>query len=333
VDPVTNPFAPGAGQAPPALVGRDAELDSVRIALDRLTDRRPARGLVLVGVDGVGKTVLLDEIRRAASPDSSLAVGIEADPAGGIADTGDLEIDLTELLGELGATAAELGIGVALLIDELQDLDDGELGAVAGAIHDTNQQGLPVAVFGAGLPNLRTALANAKPYAERLFDVRMIGPLDDHFAAAALTEPTDELGVRWETDALRTTLDAAFGYPYFLQVYGKYVWDFAMSSPITSADARAGVEAGNLELEVSHFGARWKRTTPAQQQYLRALANVADAAGRAKTNAVGAVLGKSLGTLSSTRDQLLRRGIVYAPDRGTIAFTTPGMADFIARRH
>jgi hypothetical protein len=118
-----------------------------------------------------------------------------------------------------------------------------------------------------------------------------------------------------------------------LQVYGKYVWDFAASSPITSADARAGVEAGNLELEVSFFGASWERTTPAQQQYLRALAIVVGTDGRAKTSAVGEVLGKSLGALSSTRDQLLRRGIVYAPDRGTIAFTTPGMADFIARRH
>jgi hypothetical protein len=385
VDPITNPFAPGAGQAPPALVGREVELDAARVVLDRLADRRPARGLLFIGVRGVGKTVLLNEVRRAArdrgwvvakveasrgqplrrsiaqglnaslrtatgqhrrgvldralavfksfsltaSPDGSLAIGIDIDPAGGLANTGDLEIDLTELLGELGATAAELGIGVAILIDELQDLTDAELGAIAGALHDVNQQGLPVTVFGAGLPNVPAVLAAAKSYAERLFDVRAVGPLTDEYAAAALTEPTLALDVEWEPSALRATLDVARGYPYFLQVYGKCVWDFASAAPIARADADAGIVAGTAELGLSFFGARWERASPAQQHYLRALAAVADVEGRGTTSAVADQLGTSLGSLSSTRDQLLRKGILYAPDRGAIAFTTPGMAEFI----
>lgn len=388
MDPVRNPFAPGAGQSPPALVGRSAELGAATVTLERLAQRRPARGLMLVGVRGVGKTVLLNEVRRlagerdwivakveatrgqplrraiaqslnaalrsatgrhrpgvferalavfksfslTASPDGSLALGIDIDPAGGIANTGDLEIDLTELFGELGATAAGLGIGVALLVDELHDLEGREVAAVAGALHDAQQQGLPVTLFGAGLPSLPTVLANAKSYAERLFDVRHLEPFDDELAAEALTAATAAEGVGWTGDAIRLVLDAARGYPYFLQVYGKHVWDFALASPITGADARAGVAAANHELDVGFFGARWERATPAQQQYLDALARVADHDGRAGTRAVADVLGASLGSLSSTRDQLLRKGIVYAPDRGTIAFTTPGMAEFVRDR-
>lgn len=385
MDPVENPFAPGAGQAPPALVGRDPQLRAAEIALDRLADRRPARGSMLVGVRGVGKTVLLNEIRRralergwivakveasrgqplrravaqslnsalrsatgrhrrgvleralavfksfslTASPDGSLALGIDVDPAGGVAGTGDLEIDLTELLGELGATAATLGIGVALLIDELHDLDPSDIGAIEGALHDTNQHGLPVVVFGAGLPNLPSVLASAKSYAERLFEIHIVGPLDDTDAARALTAATDPLAVTWTSEALRSVLQAARGYPYFLQVFGKHVWDFAPTSPITAADAEAGIVAGNAELHSGFFGARWERAAPAQQGYLRALATLADADGAAATSAVADILGKSLGALSSTRDQLLRKGLLYAPDRGTIAFTTPGMAEFI----
>jgi len=388
VDPVENPFAPGAGQAPPALVGRDPQLRAAEIALDRLADRRPARGSMLVGVRGVGKTVLLNEIRRlahdrgwivakleasrgqplrravaqalnsalrsatgrhrrgvleralavfksfslTASPDGSLAIGIDVDPAGGVAGTGDLEIDLTELLGELGATAASLGIGVALLVDEMHDLDPVDLGAIEGALHDTNQHGLPVVVFGAGLPNLPSVLASAKSYAERLFEIQTVGPLDEHDAARALTAATDPAGVAWTTEALQNVLDAARGYPYFLQVYGKHVWDFAPASPITVDDARAGMAAGNAELQSGFFGARWERAAPAQQSYLRALAALADDDGAAATSAVADALGKSLGALSSTRDQLLRKGVVYAPDRGTIAFTTPGMAEFVLSR-
>ncbi len=388
MDAVLNPFAPGAGQAPPELAGRDEDLLAGRVLYERLTDRRPARGLMLVGVRGVGKTVLLNEYRRLATgrgwicakveaardlplrrsiaqalnaslrsatgrhrggalrralavfksfsltgpPDGSLAIGIDVDPAGGIANTGDFEIDLTELLGELGVTAADLGIGVALLIDELQDLDRAELGALCGALHDAAQQGLPVTVIGAGLPNVPSALTDAKSYAERLFDFRSIGPLDELAARHALVAPTRDLGVEWDDAALKATLVATRGYPFFLQAYGKSIWDYAAGPPITLSDARAGIEAGTRELEIGFFRARWERASAAQQQYLIALAQSAGDDGRATTSAVAQQLGKSLGTLSSTRDQLLRKGILFSPDRGTIAFTTPGMGEYILTR-
>jgi AAA ATPase domain len=384
MDPVRNPFAPGAGLRPPAFVGRARELSAATVALDRLADRRPARGLTFVGVRGVGKTALLNEIRRQAtdrgwivakieaarghpfrasvaqalnsalrsatgrfglrtldrslavfksfsllaSPDGALALGIDVDPAGGIANTGDLEIDLTELLGDLGATCLDQRIGLAIIVDELHDVSPSEIAAIAGALHDAHQQGLPVILFGAGLPNLPSALANAKSYAERLVEVRELEPFDDELAAEALTSATTPEGVGWTGDAIRLVIDAARGYPYFLQVYGKFVWDFALSSPITGSDARVGIAAGDRDLE-RFFGARWDRTTPAQQQYLSALASLDEGSGLVTTRAIAESLGATLGSVSSTRDQLLRKGIVYAPDRGHIAFTTPGMAEFV----
>ncbi len=387
MDPVRNPFAPGAGLRPPAFVGRDREIAAATIALDRLADRRPARGLTFVGVRGVGKTALLNEIRRlavdrrwivakveaargqavrasiaqalnsalrsaaglhgnrafdrafavfksfslTASPDGSLALGIDVDPRGGIANTGDLEIDLTELLGELGAACLGLGVGLAFIVDELHDVAPHEIAAIAGALHDAHQHGLPVILFGAGLPNLPSALANAKSYAERLVEVRALEPFDDELAAAALTSGTTPEGVGWTGDAMRLVIDAARGYPYFLQVYGKFVWDFALASPITGSDARVGIAAGDRDLE-RFFGARWDRTTPAQQQYLHALATLDDGSGRVATRAIATALDASLGSLSTTRDQLLRKGVLYAPDRGQVAFTTPGMAEFVRAR-
>ncbi len=383
VDPIRNPFAPGAGQPPPALVGRDVELGAARVALERLAQRRGTRGALYVGVRGVGKTVLLNAVRRAAgdagwivvkveaargrplrrsiaqslntalrtatgrhvggfdralavfksfslttSPDGSLALGIDVDPAGGIANTGDLEIDLTELFGELGAAAADLGIGLVLLVDEMHEVDDHEIGAIVGALHDARQLGLPITVYGAGLPNLPSLLASTRNDAEQLFDVRHLDPFDDEVAAVALTSATTPEGVGWTGDAIRLVLDAAAGLPYFLQMYGKHVWDFALASPITGADARAGVASGRRELETVFIGAHWERATPAQRQYLEAL-TLLEVDGRASTRAIAESLGATLGSLSSTRDQLLRKGTLYAPDRGAVAFTTPGFADFV----
>lgn len=351
----------------------------------RLESHRQARGAVFLGVQGVGKAVLLNEVRRqattrgwiiakveassgypfrsaiaqgfnaslrsatgrhqpatlsrslavfkafslASSPDGSLALGIDVEASRGIADTGNLEIDLTELLGELGSTAASLNIGVALIVDELHALGDNEIASLCGALHDTAQHGLPVTMFGAGLPNLGSALSNAKSYAEHLFDIKTIEPFTDEVAAEMLTAATTTERVGWTGDAIRIVLNAARGYPYFLQVYGKHVWDFALASPITGSDARAGVAAGEAYLARSFFGSRWNRTTPAQQQYLTVLANLETNENRASTSLIAESLNRSLGTLSSTRDQLLRKSLIYAPDRGTVAFTTPGMSTFV----
>jgi hypothetical protein len=78
MDPLENPFSPGAGSPPPELVGRNAILDQAHIALHRLRLGRPAKSMILVGLRGVGKTVLLNRIRTIAEEGGFRALFVEA---------------------------------------------------------------------------------------------------------------------------------------------------------------------------------------------------------------------------------------------------------------
>lgn len=78
MDPVTNPFAPGAGTPPPELAGRDELREIVRIAFARVRRGLPAKSLLMVGLRGVGKTVLLDRMRDDAEAEGIHTVRIEA---------------------------------------------------------------------------------------------------------------------------------------------------------------------------------------------------------------------------------------------------------------
>ena len=265
-----------------------------------------------------------------ASADGSIAIGIDVDPLDGRADSGDLELDLSELLVELGEAAAEFGAGVLLLVDELQEIPRSDIAALAGAAHRANRLRLPVAVCGAGLPNLPTLVTGAKTYAERLFAYRRIGALARREAADALRLPAEALGVTWQPGALDHAVEAAEGYPYFLQVFGKGIWDGAPGpGEISAADARVGVGVAQSELRDSFYGPRWGRAAPAQKAYLSAMAAEETTDGTASSGRVAARVGKSHRDLSTSRDHLIRRGLIYAPARGLVAFTIPGMAAFI----
>ena len=391
MDPIQNPYAPGAGQRPPELAGRERERSLFALLLDRLGAGRAERGIVLTGLRGVGKTVLLEEfrsmaarrgwvvafieagssqpsfrrlaaqaltgslreaslryrlsdrLRRAlgafrsfslkASPDGSVSVGIDIDPVAGRADSGNLEVDLVELLDDLGKAAAEFNVGVLLLIDELQELPRPDVAAIAGAAHHTNRLQLPVAVASAGLPDLPAVWVGAKSYAERLFAYCRIDALDRNGAEEALRLPAEALQVAWQPDALSHVVDVSGGYPYFLQVFGKKIWDYAPGPDvITAADATVGVEAARIELDEGFYRSRWERATPAQRPYLAAMAAESDNDGVPITSGqVAARLGKTHRDLGPHRDQLIRKGLIYVPERGQVAFTVPGMSAYIKR--
>ncbi len=94
---------------------------------------------------------------------------IDVPAAKGRADSGDLELDLIELFTDVAGLGRDLGVGIALFVDEMQDIPTAELAALCGACHEVSQQGAPLIVVGAGLPHLPVALAASKSYAERLF--------------------------------------------------------------------------------------------------------------------------------------------------------------------
>jgi type II secretory pathway predicted ATPase ExeA len=390
MDPVRNPYSPGAGLRPFELAGRDRELARFDVLRARARQRRNDQSIVFYGLRGVGKTVLLNELAEAArddgwivakveadasgsrspfrnqiaqslnvalrqvqgkgskgnrmraalrtfksfslnaAPDGTLSVGIELEPDRGRADTGSLQADLTDLALDLGDAAIELDCGVALFIDEMQDLRTEELSAICQACHEAGQQNKPFFIVGAGLPNLPGILAEARSYAERLFHYATLGPLPPAEAAAALVRPAEHEQVAWTDGAVEVVVEAARGYPYFLQEYGSAAWDVASSSPIDRRGAVEGIRIGKARLDEGFFKSRWERATPGERDYLSAMA--ADGDSPSQSGEVARRLEKQPTQLGPVRAKLIAKGLVFAPEHGSIAFTVPGMADFIARQ-
>ncbi|MCE0486856.1 ATP-binding protein [Ornithinimicrobium sediminis] len=397
MDPVTNPYAPGAGQRPPELAGRDEQIQAFQVVLERIARGRPERSMVLTGLRGVGKTVLLNALRSSAvrakwgtgkleaRPDQALrrpmaaalhmAVrelghprgeeldhvlgvikafaqreapgaklrdrwnpGIDAPAVSGRADSGDIEIDLVELLTDVGGLAADVGKGVAVFVDEMQDLGPQDVSAVCAACHELSQSALPVIVVGAGLPHLPAVLSASKSYSERLFRYSRIDRLDREQAARALQAPAQEEGADFTPEALAEMYAATGGYPYFIQAYGKSVWDLAPQSPISAEDVRVGAPEAEAELAVGFFGSRYERATPGEREYLRAMADLGaqptgdlaeEAVESVATSDVATYLNRKPQSLSPARDALLKKGLIYSGERGRIAFTVPHFGRYL----
>ena len=354
----------------------------------------PERSLVLTGLRGVGKTVLLNALRSAAvrrrwgtgklearpdqglrrplssalhqavrelghtdpdSVDHVLGVikafahrdagagarlkdqwnpGIDAPAVRGRADSGDIEIDLVELFTDVGGLAADVGKGIAVFIDEMQDLGPDDVSALCAACHEISQTGLPVIVVGAGLPHLPAVLSASKSYSERLFSYQRIDRLARDAADLALTAPAEDEEAAFTADALEAMYAATGGYPYFIQAYGKAVWDRAPRSPITVDDVLVATPEAESELAVGFFGSRYERATPGEREYLRAMADVAAASDDPQVDAVptadvAAFLDKKPQSLSPARDALLKKGLIYSGERGRIAFTVPHFGRYL----
>ena len=164
----------------------------------------------------------------------------------------------------------------------------------------------------------------------RLFDFRTIGHLDERQAAEALTAPARLAGGDWDIDALRMVVAASGGYPYFLQEYGSAAWDAAPGPVIGVTDAQIAVAAGRNKLDGGFFRSRWDRATRGEREYLAAMA--VDAGAPSSSGEIARRLGRTGNALGPTRAGLIAKSLVYAPERGLIAYTVPEMAAFITRQ-
>jgi hypothetical protein len=396
VDPVRNPYAPGAGQRPPELAGRDREIRQFDVTLERIAAGRPERSMVLSGLRGVGKTVLLNALRSRAvqrawgtakieaRPDQSLRLPLaqathaavrevahrhrdpdRVDAVAGVlksfalrtrledrkgvrwhpptdvpatrgrADSGDFELDLIELFTDVADLALDLGVGVAVFVDEMQDVAPAELAALCAACHEISQQGAPLIVVGAGLPHLPVALSASRSYAERLFRYVVVDRLPRDAADRALRIPAGSEDADFEDDALDELYTLTDGYPYFVQAYGKVAWDAAPDSPIRAVDVKEAAPEAEAELAVGFFGARFERATPAERDYMRAMADCGldTDDGPVTTAAVAGELGRKPQSLSPARDGLIKKGLVYAAERGAVSFTVPHFGRFLRAQH
>lgn len=384
MDPRRSPFAPGAGAPPPALVGRDEIVTAADIALHRIRDGRPEKSQMLLGLRGVGKTVLLNRIGQIAEDLGYLLVKLEApegqrlaeylapalkgaltrlsriekakslsrqaiaalrgfakafkvsigefqvevgDPP--TADSGNLEIDLPELLVSVGKTARAGDACVALLIDEIQYLTEEDLRALIVAFHMISQGGLPVVLFGAGLPQVAGLAGEAKSYAERLFDYPPVGPLSRAAAREAIEQPLRDEGAGIDDDALEQIVEVTGGYPYFLQEWGKHAWRVADSPPIDLGDVEQASKETTEALDTNFFRVRFDRLTPREQDYLRAMAALGP--GPHRSGEIAKLQGRKVESLGPLRSGLIKKGMIWSPSHGDTAFTVPLFDEFMKR--
>lgn len=241
-------------------------------------------------------------------------------------DESDVIGDLEELLEAICDYARKSGTAVGLFIDEIQDLDSALLSALVMAQHRANQEAWPFYLIGAGLPSVPAVLGEARSYSERLFLYRIIGPLSQGAARRALSDPAESMGGRYTAEALSVLADASEGYPYFLQEFGKAIWDAAPQAPFTVDDAKAGLANGRAQLDQGFYPSRWDRTTPAERRYLRAIAATGEP--QPKTSS----LSIPQSAAGPVRSSLIKKGIIFSAERGRIGFTVPGMSGFIERQ-
>ena len=387
MDKVVNPFSPGAGSPPPELAGRDGVLEQARVLLARVLAKRPEKSLLLTGLRGVGKTVLLNEIERMAlatgyrsilveahdgKPLASLLaphlrrllfdldriagagnkarrglavlksfvgaikikvgdvdIGLDIEPEPGAADSGDLEVDLPSLFMAVAEAAQERRVAVAILIDEIQYLSSSELSALIMAMHKMQQRQLPLVLIGAGLPILPRLAGESKSYAERLFSFPAIGPLPERDAISALQDPVRAAGEAFEPAALQEIFRLTQGYPYFLQEWGYQAWNHAAASPIGLQVRQQTSALVSQRLDENFFRVRFDRLTPREKVYLRAMAELG--AGPYRTADVADKLGVKITTLGPARASLIKKGMVYSPSHGDMAFTVPLFDEFMRR--
>lgn len=392
MDPILNPYAPGAGTPPPELAGRDDELTQFEVLLARVKAGRSERSMMIMGLRGVGKTVLLNRF-EAAAVDADWAVALyevpgqrdharpfrdvmaelcrknlyalsrgaqltavarralgvlrsfrmtasvnpatgelelSVEPVAGVADSGDLTSDLTDLFVHVGEVARSKKTGALFLLDEVQNLESADLAALITAIHRVDQKNLPLTVVAAGLPQLPGLAGEAKSYAERLFEFRPIGKLRHTAARTALTAPAAAHGVQYTPDALAALLEKTEGYPHFLQQWGKGVWNVADASPISVEDVARAEPDILRALDEGFFGVRFDRATPEERRYMNAMADLGPGAHR--SGAVAKKMSKTTTQVAGIRDSLIKKGLIYASDYGKVAFTVPHFDQYLKRR-
>ncbi len=386
MDPVSNPFSPGAGTPPPALVGRDALIESFKVTVQRAARGQPGQSLMPTGLRGVGKTVLLNRfaeearalgahvvlveapedgnlrqllakearrvllhldrigavseaVKRAlrvfksfsikVNPDGSFSAGIDLDPEVGTADSGILADDVTDLFCALGGAARARGVALVIAIDEVQYLDEDELGALITAVHRTTQLQLPVVLVGAGLPQLPGLAGNARSYAERLFTFPEIGPLQAAEARIAITRPAEAQGVVVETAAVDAIILQTQGYPYFLQEWAYEAWNLADGKIIRAADVERAAALVNRKLDGNFFRVRFDRLTPTERKYLRAMANLGP--GPHRSGEIARAYGAKVESVGPLRNALIKKGMIFSPSHGDTAFTVPLFDEFLKR--
>lgn len=386
MDRLRNPFTPGAGALPPELAGRSSVIDDGRVLAGRALLGRYEKSLLLIGLRGVGKTVLLKylaenakrsgvvpvviEVRNAQSDFEELALrvkdalctidfssrvkdsvnhafstlrnfvrtfslnigdfGIAVETARGVASSGKMELDLSEVLLACARAAKESNKAIGMYVDELQNLQLEAMRGIIVALHFAAQESLPLYLVGSGLPSIRALVGKSKTYAERMFNYAEIGALCKEDVDLAITVPLNNNGLDIEADAIAEVFESTKGYPYFLQEYGYQLWNAAERSTISADDVRSIAPDVQRRLDANFFDVRFDRISSREKDFLRAMAGCPQDKAVPMAE-IADKMGRSQSAISPVRASLIRKGVVYSPEYGRIAYTVPMFADYLKR--
>jgi len=236
---------------------------------------------------------------------------------------------LTDVFTTIGETAYKTETPICFFIDEIQYMKQNQLGSLIAALHRTNQLGYPVMVVGAGLPKIYKMLSDEKSYSERLFLYKQIGSLNFEQSKKAIEEPTKKFNVNYTEEAVDKIVSVTKGYPFFIQQLCQIVYRESNSDTITVSDVNSNIENFLDTLDKGFFKSRYERCAESDKKFIFAMVKCGELP--CTISNVAKNLDKNVSSISTTRAQLISKGIIYPVRYKELDFTVPEFSGFIQR--
>lgn len=236
---------------------------------------------------------------------------------------------LTDVFSAIGETAYESETPICFFIDEIQYMKSEELGSLIAALHRSNQLGYPIMIVGAGLPKIYKMLSDEKSYSERLFIYQEIDSLNPEQAMQAITEPVKRFGVTYSDDAVKKIVDITKGYPFFIQQLCQIVYQKVDVSDIGYEDVTGCIDEFFESLDNGFFKVRYERCADSDKKFVFAMVRCGHLP--CAISNIAHHLSKPVTSISTTRAQLINKGIIYPVRHKKLDFTVPEFSGFIER--
>ena len=236
---------------------------------------------------------------------------------------------LTEVFSTIGETAQKTETPICFFIDEIQYMKQNQLGALIAALHRVNQLGYPIMIIGAGLPKIYKMLSDEKSYSERLFMYKKIDSLTDEQSEKAIEEPAKKFNIIYAHEAINKIVEITKGYPFFIQQLCKIVYDKTNKDVIELSDVENCIDEFLSSLDERFFKSRYERCAESDKKFIFAMVECGELP--CTISNVAHNLNKTVGSISTTRAQLISKGIIYPVRYKELDFTVPEFSGYIQR--
>lgn len=236
---------------------------------------------------------------------------------------------LTEVFVTIGETAYKTETPVCFFVDEIQYMRSEELGSLIAALHRTNQLGYPVMIIGAGLPKIYKMLSDEKSYSERLFLYKEIGSLTDEQSKKAIEIPANKFGIIYSDKAIEKIITLTKGYPFFIQQMCQIVFKNTNEKEINISDIEEGINEFFETLDIGFFKVRYERCADSDKKFVFAMVKCGELP--CTISNIAKNLHKNVNQISTTRAQLISKGIIFPIRYKELDFTVPEFSGYIRR--